>query len=439
MNERPAVPRRWGIAAARNGLFGVPGAPQDSAGHSLRLPAFIVDYLVITNLFLLLFAGVADNQMIAALLPALGDSFHVAVPVAGLLVVVYSVAAALASFISGALSDLYGRRWLLRAGMVLFALASWLASHTHSFPQLIAARALTGLGAGTISTCSIAFAGDWFPYAVRGRAIGLISSAYFAAPIVGVPLAGQIADRWGWQRVFFSFAVFGIAVALASVILPRDRVPVRNADSSSARMRTSLRTFTSFFAKRDLAAALGIAFLVSAGLVGFITYIGQWLSDRFQVATGGITLVFMVGGLASLVGAPLGGILSDRWGKRVVSIGSNLLMGASVAAVPFLRWGFWMFAFFGVIGLSAAFRQGPLTALMTEMVPADQRGSFIAVRNIASQLGIGVIALVGGLMYQRLGYAAVTTLCAVMTLLVALLLATHIAEPQPALPRSSQG
>ena len=64
------------------------------------------------------------------------------------------------------------------------------------------ARALTGLAAGTLSTCSITFAADWFPYQVRGRAIGLISSAYFAAPILGVPIAAQIADRFGWRRAF---------------------------------------------------------------------------------------------------------------------------------------------------------------------------------------------------------------------------------------------
>jgi predicted MFS family arabinose efflux permease len=68
---------------------------------------------------------------------------------------------------------------------------------------------------------------------------------------------------------------------------------------------------------------------------------------------------------------------------------------------------------------------------MTEMVPAEQRGFFIALRNIASQMGIGTIAFVGGLLYQRSGYLAVTSVCAVMTLMVAVLLTTHIVEPHP--------
>lgn len=387
-----------------------------------------MDYRVIANLFLLLFLGVADNQMVAALLPVLGGSLHKTVEVAGMLVVVYSVTAAIASFVAGALSDHYGRRKFLMAGVVVFAAASWISSQTQTFSELMLARALTGFAAGTISTCSIAFAGDWFAYNVRGRAIGLVSSAYFAAPIIGVPLAGQIADHFGWHCVFVFFAGLAFVVACISLFLPTEQV---NPQPSVDKLRATIFVFRSFLKRRDIVAALCVAFFVSAGLVGFITYIGQWLSDHFKIPTSGITLVFMVGGLASLAGAPLGGILADRWGKRKVSIASNILLALAVALVPFLRWGFWLFLVFGATGLGAAFRQGPLTALMTEMVPAGQRGFFIALRNIASQLGIGAIALVGGILYQHNGYVAVTSLCAVMTMLVAVLLATHIVEPSP--------
>jgi len=393
-----------------------------------------VDYRVIANLFLLLFLGVADNQMVAALLPVLGGSLHKTVEVAGMLVVVYSVTAAIASFVAGALSDHYGRRKFLVAGVVVFAAASWISSQTQTFSELMLARALTGFAAGTISTCSIAFAGDWFAYNVRGRAIGMVSSAYFAAPIIGVPLAGQIADHFGWHRVFLFFAGLAFIVACISLFLPSEQV---NPQPSVDKLRATIFVFRSFLKRRDIVAALCVAFFVSAGLVGFITYIGQWLSDHFKIPTSGITLVFMVGGLASLAGAPLGGILADRWGKRKVSIASNFLLALAVALVPFLRWGFWLFLVFGATGLGAAFRQGPLTALMTEMVPTGQRGFFIALRNIASQLGIGAIALVGGILYQHNGYVAVTTLCAVMTMLVAILLATHIVEPSPLIERAN--
>jgi len=387
-----------------------------------------VDYRVVINLFLLLFLGVADNQVIAALLPTLVSSLDISVGAAGLMVAAYSLAAAGAAFAAGPLSDHYGRRRFLLAGVLVFGVASWLSARSQSFPELMLARALTGLAAGTISTCSIAFAGDWFAYAVRGRAIGLVSSAYFAAPIVGVPLAAQIADRFGWQRAFLFFAALAFGIACVSLGLPRE--PARSQPSSH-KISATAQAFRSFLVRRDTVAALGIAFLVSGGLAGFITYIGQWLNNRFDVPTRTIGWVFMLGGLVAVAGAPLGGILSDRWGKRAVSIASNVLLAVSVALVPFLHWGIWLLVVFATTSLSAAFRQGPLTALMTEMVPAARRGTFIALRNISSQLGIGAVALAGGMLYQRHGYVAVTTLCAAMTALVAILLTTHIAEPQP--------
>jgi len=386
-----------------------------------------MDSLVIANLFLLLFLGLADNQMIAALLPSLVKSFGISVSTAGLLVVVYSLAAAVAAFFSGTLSDHYGRRRFLLAGVAFFAAASFASSQSRSLNELMLARALTGLAAGTLSTCSITFAADWFPYNVRGRAIGLISSAYFAAPILGVPIAAQIADRFGWRRAFLFFAALAVVTTLATLRLPLERL---NPRPSAEMLRTAARAFRSFLTRRDTAAALVIAFLVSGGLVGFITYIGQWLNSSFGLPTRTIGWVFMLGGIVAVGSAPLGGILSDRWGKRAVSIASNILLAVAVAFVPFLPWGLSLLGAFALASLGAAFRQGPLTALMTEIVPAPQRGSFIALRNISSQMGIGATAYVGGVLFQRSGYAAVTSLCALMTAVVVVLLATHIVEPQ---------
>ena len=385
-----------------------------------------MDWLVIGNLFLLLFLGLADNQMIAALLPSLVSSLNISLSTAGLLVVAYSAAAAMAAFFSGTLSDHYGRRQFLLAGVVLFAAASWAASQSRTFVELLLARALTGLAAGTLSTCSITFAADWFAYSVRGRAIGLISSAYFAAPIMGVPIAAQIADRFGWRRAFLFFAILAVAVALVSLSLPTERL---DPSPSKAKLRSTVEAFRSFLSRGDTVAALAIAFLVSGGLVGFLTYVGQWLHGSFDLPTRTIGWVFMLGGVVAVGSAPLGGILSDRWGKRGISIASNVLLATAVAFVPFLPWGLGLLAVFGFASLGAAFRQGPLTALMTELVPAAQRGSFIALRNISSQLGIAVAAYAGGVLFQQYGYVAVTSLCAAMTAVVAILLGTHIVEP----------
>lgn len=388
-----------------------------------------LNYRVITSLFLLLFVGLADNQMIAALLPVLVSAFHVTVAVAGLLVVVYSITAAAAGFATGTLSDHYGRQRFLLGGAVAFVLASWLASRTETFSGLMLARALTGAAAGTISTCALAYAGDFFNYTVRGRAIGLISVAYFAAPIVGIPAGAQIAARFGWRSTFLFFAALAVVATLASITLRENRtVPSPAAN----KLRNSLQVFQKFFRHRDLTAGVGIAFLVSGGLVGFLTYIGQWLNGTFGLSEKGIGWIFMLGGIAAVVGAPLGGALSDRWGKRTVAIVGNILLALALFIMPFFPWGVLLLVVFGLTSLGAAFRQGPLTALMTELIPGAERGAFMAARAVSSQIGIATAAYVGGILYQHYGYSAVTGFCALMTAGVVILLAAYIAEPERA-------
>ncbi|MGH9357038.1 MAG: MFS transporter, partial [Terriglobia bacterium] len=317
-------------------------------------PPLALDYRIISSLFLLLFLGLADNQMIAALLPVLVRAFRVSVATAGFLVVAYSILAAGAGLAAGTLSDRYGRRRFLLIAAIVFAAASWAASRTQTFPQLLAARALTGAAAGTISTCALAYAGDAFDYAVRGRALGLISIAYFAAPVIGVPLGAQLAAHFGWQSAFLFFGLLACVSGCGALLLPKDNLPPGQAFDWGR----SVRTFQSFLRRRDLASGIGLGFLVSGGLVGFLTYIGAWLNAQFGLSTGGIGWVFMYAGVVAVIGAPLGGLLADRWGKRQVAIVGNVLLAGAVVLIPSFPWGAILLAVLGAASLGAALRQG---------------------------------------------------------------------------------
>ncbi|MFI5175647.1 MAG: MFS transporter [Terriglobia bacterium] len=387
-------------------------------------------WAVIVNLFLLLFLGLVDNQLISPLLPLIQKSFRVDVTVVGTLVVAYSVAAALSALISGALSDHYGRKVFLIGSAMAFAAFSLLIHWVSSFPELILLRFLVGLCAGTISTCTIALASDIFPYEVRGRAIGTISSAYFAALILGVPIGSLAADRFEWRTIFPGIAVIALVVALSNwIYLPARKIPIKSGDTDATFLRLRIKSFTTFLSRRELLAAVVMAFFVSGGIVGLITYIGVWLHSAFQVPVRLIGVIFLLSGVVSFIGAPLGGILADRWGKRRVSIVSNVMLALSMMLVPLLHWGVLLFVVFGFLSLSAAFRQGPMTALITELVEERQRGSFIALRNIFSQLGIAISAFLGGVLYMRWGYSGVAALCTVFTLVVVWLLVQYLEEP----------
>jgi predicted MFS family arabinose efflux permease len=396
-----------------------------------------LDGWVIANLFLILFIGVADQHIIAPLLPAMAAFLGVSVSAMGLLVVVYSLAAASAALLAGAWSDRAGRHVFLTVALVVFSLSSLATSYTEHLGWLLLCRALTGMAAGVLSACSIAYAGDYFAYEIRGRALGYISMANAAAMVVAAPVAAYVADHLGWQKNFLGLSIAGLVVSALNVVyMPRilphpseeehpsagglDHIPPGWMPSGTARRLLS---------RPDVIACMLVAFCVSGGIAGAITYAGAWMHVQFRVTTRTIGLVFFAGGLLALVGAALGGAVSDRYAKKSVAITSSVLLALALVLLPFLPWSGFLVAAFGLANFAAAFRQGPITALMTELVPRRGRGAFIAMRNVASQIGIATTALLGSILFEQFGYRGVGGLCATLTLVVVLLLTTQIQEP----------
>jgi predicted MFS family arabinose efflux permease len=395
-----------------------------------------LDGWVIANLFLILFIGVADNQIIAPLLPAIAAFLGVSVSAAGLLVVVCSLAAAGAALVAGAWSDRSGRNVFLTVALLVFSLSSLATSYAEDLEWLLLCRTLTGTAAGVFSACSIAYAGDYFAYEIRGKALGYISMANSAAMVVAVPVAAYVADSLGWQKNFLGLAVGGLVISGVNFVSMPRIFPHRLEENPSTTEPGNARpawmpsgTARRFLSRPEIIACMVIAFCVSGGIVGAITYAGAWMNFQFRVATRTIGLVFLAGGLLALVGAALGGAVSDRYGKKAVGIASSVLLALSLVLLPCLPWSRLLIGVFALANFAAAFRQGPMTALMTELVPMRGRGVFIAMRNVASQIGIATTAFLGGILFERFGYGGVGALCTALTLIVVFLLKTQIQEP----------
>src|SRR5438093_3297473 len=174
-------------------------------------------------LFGVLFLGVSDTQLVAPLLPLIARDLGTTPGHAGIIVTTYSLAAAVFALFVGPLSDRIGRKKILISGLAVFTLTSFLTYHVSTFGALIILRALTGLSAGTLSTCSLSFAGDYYPYNQRGRAMGVLSMGYFVAFVVGVPAGALAAARLGWQWVFACLAIGSAVVfVIALAGLPQD-------------------------------------------------------------------------------------------------------------------------------------------------------------------------------------------------------------------------
>lgn len=113
----------------------------------------------------------------------------------------------------GKLSDLYGRRLFYQIGIAIFLVGSVLCGLSRSMPQLVAWRAVQGLGAGALVPLGMTIIGDIYTLRERARMQGLFSGVWGLSSIVGPLVGGFITDALSWRWVFYINLPFGIAAA----------------------------------------------------------------------------------------------------------------------------------------------------------------------------------------------------------------------------------
>jgi predicted MFS family arabinose efflux permease len=395
------------------------GSPSSGAGGGLEVRAA-------ASLIGLLLLGLVDNQILSPVLREIASSFQVSIGGVGATVTGYALAAAAAALIIGPLSDRFGRHSFLLGAGLAFAAASVMALLSPVFSIFAMARVVAGAAAGVISALVVATIADRVPYERRGRAMSWVASAYFAAPIVFVPAASWLADRYSWRSLYVVFTLGAVVLTLAFRTWAKKATTVESEETHRAeKVRAG---YLAFFRKKSTAAGAFSAFFVSGGITVFILYLGAYLGERFGLSVTGIGLVFLLSGAASLAGALGAGPLADRLGKRPLAIGGSLALVVLVLAVPYFEDRIILYTTLGLTGLAAASRVAPLQSLVTELVSRDDRGAYVALRNTLSQGGIAVAASVGAVLYARGGYSYICYLSAVLSLLAAASLAL-IEEP----------
>lgn len=133
----------------------------------------------------------------------------------------YMITSAITVPIYGKLSDVYGRKPFYVMSLLLFMGGSMFSGLVISMPQLIIARGLQGLGAGGMLSMPRATMGDIFNPRERGRWMGVVTSVFGLASIIGPVMGGWITDNWGWRWVFYiNLPVAGLALLAVLVGLP---------------------------------------------------------------------------------------------------------------------------------------------------------------------------------------------------------------------------
>jgi DHA2 family multidrug resistance protein-like MFS transporter len=263
-----------------------------------------------------------DLTVLNLALPTLGTDLHASTSDLQWFVDSYSLVLAAALLPAGQLGDRLGRKKTLVPALVLFGLASLACAYSHSSGELIAARAVLGLGAAVILPLSLAVIPVLFTPAERQKAIAVVMAAVFIGYPLGPILGGWLLDNFWWGSVFLiNVPVIALALIAVALLMPESR--------SEQRRRFDL---------------VGVA-VSSAGLVALVYGFIRAGEDGWGDAT---ALVTIAAGVVLLVGFV-------AWERRVSrQPGGQPLVQLSLFESASFTWGTILstlvsFALFGIL------------------------------------------------------------------------------------------
>ena len=308
-------------------------------------------------------------MMVATLgiaLPEIRGTFFLSEVAAGSLFSVMMVIAALTSGIAGRLADVIGRKTVLITGLSLLAAGFTTASFVHDPVLFFCFLGVTGIGYGFTAPSLYALMSDLLPHR-RGLGTSLISVTYGTGGALGAVLSSGLIASFGWRAAFLAVGVIAASVMLLQFYWVRERHRTRVATRSGS-VRSALST--------------SIAILAVAEFIGGSVFwsCAAWTPTALRAAKA-LTLqetgwIMGVLSMANMTGSFALGVLSDKFGRKLV-IALSSLPAAAAAFVVF----YWLDSAIGlaagifVFGFLKASVPALVVALAQETAPAGNAGT----------------------------------------------------------------
>jgi EmrB/QacA subfamily drug resistance transporter len=155
-------------------------------------------------------------------------------------ITIYLLTSTIATILVGKLSDIYGRKWFILSGIVIFMIGAFLTGTSTDIIQLIIYRGIQGTGAGIIMATAFTAIGDLFSPRERGRWSGLMSAVFGLSSVLGPGLGGYIVEHLAWHWVFWLFLPLGfIAFFMILFLFPRvERQQAQSIDYAGSLLLT---------------------------------------------------------------------------------------------------------------------------------------------------------------------------------------------------------
>ncbi|MFD8013547.1 MFS transporter [Streptomyces sp. NPDC058955] len=294
-------------------------SPVRSPAPSDRSP--VLSWLAVISVMLGIFSIVTAEILPIGLLTSIGTSFAISDGMAGLMMTMPGILAALSAPLVTVATGRIDRRIMLGVFILLLALANLLIAVASTYWLVLLSRVMVGVTIGGFWSIGAGLAGQLVPARSVGRATSVIFSAVPLGSTLGVPLGTFIGDVAGWRTAFLVMGCFTLAV-LALLLLAVPPLPARRATRLDV-LGGMLRGVTTRF-------ALVMTFLVVLAHFGTYTYVTPFLEQVTDVNSGLITVYLLAYGAAGIAGNFLGGSTVGRFPRATFATAAALIAGATL-------------------------------------------------------------------------------------------------------------
>jgi predicted MFS family arabinose efflux permease len=307
----------------------------------------------------------------------------------------YSLSAFVSGLIAAFFVDRFDRKKVLLFGYIGFTVGTICCGIAPNYILLLTARIVAGLFGGLIGAQVLSIVADTFPYERRGQAMGILISAFSVASIVGVPFALFLAEGFSWHAPFLFIGLLGIIIIpFISKYLPAMN---KHVHASAERVKP-MEMVKGILNNKQQRRALLLSGGLMLGHFLIIPFLNPFMELNVGFTSMQRNLVYMVGGICSFFSAPLIGKLADKYGKHKV-----FYIFAIVSLIPvFLITNMPPIKYYFVLtvtGIWFALTTGrtiPAQAIISNVVPAEQRGSFMSFNSSFQQMFTGLASLIAG-------------------------------------------
>lgn len=347
------------------------------------------------------FTAVVDFMIVMPLGPRYIDTFHITTAQFGVIISAYAIAAGISGLTAAFFIDRFDRKKAMLTLYTGFTVSTLFCGLAPSYWMLVLARAMAGAFGGVTMGLIMAVVGDVIPEIRRGKAMGIVMSSFSIASIFGVPAGLYLAESMNnWQIPFFALAgLCALVLPFIWISMPSLRGHIdRIANQPPARQMLAILKNV-----QHLRAFAFMAMLMCAGFTVF-PFLATYLVHNVGLTRTQLPLIYICGGVCTLVSMNVIGRWADRAGKQRVFVIMMLMSMAPVLIVTNLP----HVALSLALVISTVFmvcssgRTVPAMALLTASVQPHQRGGFMSINSSVQQISMGIAAwLSGKIVYEN--------------------------------------